>query len=96
VNLIEAANRELEEECLLEGKAGLFERLKVFLSGDQTNLNYADVGAQLGMTEGAVKVAVHRLRHRYRDALREQIAQTVTTRTEIDEELRDLLAIFAR
>ena len=47
------------------------------------------------MTEGSVKVAVHRLRHRYRDVLREQIAQTVTTRTEVEEELRDLLAVFS-
>ena len=95
VNLIEAASRSLAEEYLLEGKAGVFEQLKVFLSGDQTNLNYADIGARLQMTEGAVKVAVHRLRQRYRDALREQIAQTVNTRTEIEEELRDLLAVFA-
>jgi RNA polymerase sigma-70 factor (ECF subfamily) len=47
------------------------------------------------MSEGAVKVAVHRLRQRYRGVLREQIAQTVTTRTEIEEELRDLLAAFS-
>jgi DNA-directed RNA polymerase specialized sigma24 family protein len=95
VNLIEAANRSLEEEYLLEGRAECFERLKVFLSGDTPQVRYADVGAALHMTEGSVKVAVHRLRHRYRDVLREQIAQTVATRTEIEEELRGLLAIFA-
>jgi len=95
VNLIEAANRSLEEEHLLEGKADLFELLKVFLSGDQSNLTYVEIGARLRMTEGAVKVAVHRLRHRYRDMLREQIAQTVTTRTEVEEELRDLLGVFS-
>jgi DNA-directed RNA polymerase specialized sigma24 family protein len=94
VNLIETANRSLEEEYLLEGKAELFEQLKVFLSGDRMNQTYADIGARLQMTEGAVKVAVHRLRHRYRDVLREQIAQTVTTRTEIEQELQDLLAVF--
>jgi RNA polymerase sigma-70 factor (ECF subfamily) len=95
VNLIEAANRSLEEEHVLEGKAELFEQLKVFLSGDQGSLSYAEVGARVRMTEGAVKVAVHRLRHRYRDVLREQIAETVTTRTEVEEELRDLLAVFS-
>ncbi len=95
VNLIEAANQSLEEEYLLEGKAEPFRHLKVFLSGDRTDQNYAEIGARLGMTEGAVKVAVHRLRQRYREALREQIAQTVTTRTEIEEELRDLLAVFS-
>ena len=95
VNLIEAAHRSLEEEYRLEGKADLFEQLKGFLSGDRGDLTYADIGAQRGMTAGAVKVAVHRLRQRYRDVLREQIAQTVNTRSEIEEELRDLLAIFA-
>lgn len=95
VNLIEAANRSLEEESVLEGKGEVFEQLKVFLSGDRSARTYADVGARLRMTEGAVKTAVHRLRHRYRDALREQIAQTVTTRTEVEEELRDLLAVFS-
>jgi RNA polymerase sigma-70 factor (ECF subfamily) len=95
VNLIEAANRSLEEEYTLEGKAEWFEALKVHLSGDEVGPTYANVGARLRMTEGAVKVAVYRLRHRYRDVLREQIAQTVTTRTEVEEELRDLLAVFS-
>jgi RNA polymerase sigma factor (sigma-70 family) len=95
VNLIEAASRSLEEEYFLEGKSEFFEQLKVFLSGDKTNQTYADVGVQLQMSEAAVKVAVHRLRHRYRDVLREHIAQTVTTRTEIEEELRDLMAAFS-
>ncbi len=95
VDLIEAANRSLEEECRLEGKAEMFEQLKFFLSGDQAHLTYAEVGAGLGMTEGAVKVAVHRLRQRYRDALREQIAQTVTTRAEVEEELQELLVVFS-
>ena len=95
VNLIETANRSLEEEYLLEGKMDLYQRLKGFLSGDKTDLSYAEVGAQSQMSEGAVKVAVHRLRQRYRGVLREQIAQTVTTRTEIEEELRDLLAAFS-
>ncbi|MHC1765346.1 MAG: RNA polymerase sigma factor [Verrucomicrobiia bacterium] len=95
VDLIEAANRSLEEECTLEGKAELFKQLKVCLSGDQPHLTYSELGARLRMTEGAVKVAVHRLRQRYREVLRERIAQTVTTRTEVDEELRDLLAAFS-
>ena len=94
VNLIESAHRSLEEEYRLEAKADLFEQLKVFLSGEESDLTYADVGERLGLTQGAVKGAVHRLRHRYRAVLREQIAQTVNTRSEIEEELQDLLAIF--
>ena len=93
-NLIEATHRRLEEECVLEGKRGLFERLKVVLSGDQASGTYAEIGTGLGMTEGAVKVAVHRLRRRYRDLLREEIAQTVPDALSLEEELRDLLAVF--
>ncbi len=53
---------------------------------------YAAVALELGMTEGAVKVAVHRLRRRYRELLREEIAQTVQTPDEIDDEIRYLLS----
>ena len=93
-NLIETAHRSLEEECALEGKHALFDQLKVVLSGDRGPGTYAEIGARLGMTEGAVKVAVHRLRRRYRDLLREQIAQTVPDAQALEEELRDLLAVF--
>jgi DNA-directed RNA polymerase specialized sigma24 family protein len=95
VALIERVHRLLQEECALEGKAELFERLSIFLSGDKAGTTCAAAGARLGMTEGAVKVAVHRLRRRYRELLREQVAQTTRTAAELEEELRDLRAVFA-
>ncbi|HOB99894.1 MAG TPA: sigma factor [Verrucomicrobiota bacterium] len=94
-DLIETTYQRLREESALEGKKTLFERLQVFLSGDKADLTYAEVGVGLRMTEGAVKVAVHRLRRRYRDLLREQVAQTVHTPADLDEELRCLQAAFA-
>ncbi len=95
VALIERVCRLLQEEYALEGKADLFEQLRIFLSGDKTGTTYADAGARLRMTEGAIKVAVHRLRRRYRELLREQVAQTTCTAEELEDELRDLRAVFA-
>jgi hypothetical protein len=57
-------------------------------------MGYAEVAERLGMTEGAVKVTVHRLRRRLRDLLREEVAHTVATDEEIDEELRHLIAVI--
>jgi DNA-directed RNA polymerase specialized sigma24 family protein len=95
VALIGQVHGLLQQEYALEGKAELFERLSIFLSGDKVGATYADAGARLEMTEGAVKVAVHRLRRRYRELLREQVAQTTRTAAELEEELRDLRAVFA-
>jgi len=95
IALIEKAHELLREECLLEGKGELFEQLKVFLSADKPDLTYAEVGEVLQMAEGAVKVAVHRLRRRFRDLLRKQIAQTVHTPAELEEELQHLRTLFS-
>lgn len=81
---------ELREEARRANKLCLFESLKVFLTGEGDGPIYAKVGAQLDMTEAAVKMAVSRLRRRYRDILRAQIARTVATDDEIDEEIRHL------
>jgi RNA polymerase sigma-70 factor (ECF subfamily) len=71
------------------GQAALFEHLKGALTGE-TDGPYAEVAVALGMTEGAVKVAAHRLRQRYRDFLREEIARTVADEAEVDDEVRTL------
>jgi hypothetical protein len=65
--------------------------LKAYLGGQESTIPYRDLAQQLGTTEGAVKVAVHRLRQRCRDYLRRTIAQTVASEEEIDEELRYLM-----
>jgi RNA polymerase sigma-70 factor (ECF subfamily) len=66
--------------------------LKVYLTGEAGTLSYREAAVELGMTEGAVKVAVHRLRRRYRDLVREEIGQTVAASEEVDEELHHLFA----
>jgi hypothetical protein len=81
----------LQAEMTADGKAVLFEALKDHLMGSQA-VGYATTAARLGMTEGAVKVAAHRLRQRYRELLREEIAQTVASPDEIEEEVRYLFA----
>lgn len=71
-----------------------FEHLKPYLTAGGETIPYAGLAGKLGTTEGAVKVAVHRLRKRYRQLLREEIAHTVASPTEVDEEIRHLFAAF--
>jgi len=84
----------LRAEHVASGTEGLFEGLKGFLTQAEGSCPYAEVACRLGMTEGAVKVAVHRLRRRYRQLLREHIARTVASPEEIDEEIRHLFGAF--
>lgn len=86
----------LKDEFHERGKADLFETLKVFLDGDRSGDSYKDVGAALDMSEGAVKVAVHRMRRRFRDILRDEIAETVASEDEIDDEIRHLFESVGR
>ncbi len=78
----------LRREFETEGKAAAFEELKVVLEGAPDSVRYAEIAARLGTSEGAVKVAVHRLRKRYKALLREQIAATVDGPDEVDDEIR--------
>lgn len=94
-DLITVVYQQLEEEYALEGKATLFNRLRALLSGDRLEVTYAELGTALGMTEGAVKVAVHRARRRYRDLLRERVAGTLHSPADVEEELRSLQAAFS-
>ena len=95
MTLLEAAQEQLRHEYYSSGRGQIFEQLKIFLSGDRAPLSYSEAGGLLGIGESAVKVAVHRLRQRYRECLREQIAQTVSTPAEVDEEIRQLFAVFS-
>jgi len=76
------------------GKTRLFEEVKVFLSGEKGGA-YAEIGARLEMTESAIKVTVHRLRKRYRELLRLEIANTVDSLQAIDDEIRNLFAALS-
>ena len=92
LTLLDTVLARLQKEYVDEGKAALFESLKGTLSGDRSEVPYARLGEQLGMSEGAVKVAVHRLRQRYRLILRTEIAHTVASPEEVEAELRDLFS----
>ena len=85
----------LEDEFAAAGRAAQFAALKPFLTVERGAISHAEAAARLGTTEAAAKVAVHRLRRRYRDRLRAEIAQTVTGPEEVDEELRALFSAFA-
>ena len=85
----------LKAESAASDKQRLFDCLKVYLTAEKDAVSYRDVAAKLDMTEGDVKVAVHRLRRRYRELVRDEIAQTVTNEAEVDEEIRDLFAALA-
>jgi len=96
LTLLEAVLKRLEDEQADIGRAHIFEQLKGTIVARGRATPYADIAAQLGMTESAVKVAVHRLRDRYRALLEEEIANTVTSRSEVEEERRYLLSVLAR
>jgi RNA polymerase sigma-70 factor (ECF subfamily) len=92
--LLEEVYRRLEREHKEQGKSALFAALRATLAGRGQAQPYADLARQLGMTEGAVRVAVHRLRQRYRDLLRAAIADTVAGAGEVEDELRYLLQVL--
>lgn len=73
------------------GRAGRFEILKNFLIGDGESMPYAAAAAQLGLTESAVKSGIYRLRQRFAELLRGEIAQTVETESEVDAEISHLM-----
>src|SRR5213592_306360 len=84
----------LESEYQTAGNAVLFDRLKEFLVGEPGLRTQAEIATELGMTENAVKQAFHRFRQRYRVLLREEIANTVGTPADIENELRYLIAVI--
>jgi len=90
LTLLDQVLDRLRDEFLAGGKGAQFEALKIFLSAGKGSIPYATVAAKLGSTPEAIKVAVHRLRKRYRELLRAEIANTVTTPAEVDEEIRYL------
>ncbi len=85
----------LKQDAIGENKPLLFEQLKAHLGGQEDAVPYRDLAAKVNMTEGAIKVAVHRLRQRYRELLREEVAQTVPTPEEVEDEIRALFTALA-
>lgn len=95
VTLLERVFERLRQEYQAEGKAAQFVELQGCLAQARAAVPYAEVAARLGSSEGALRVTVHRLRQRYRDLLRAEIADTVSSPEEVEEELRDLFRVLA-
>ena len=96
VTVLDRAMSRLAAEARGSGSERQFESLKPFLTSGEPHAPYREVAAELAMTEGAVKVAVHRLRKRFGQALRLEIAQTVQRPEEVDGEVRHLLEVIRR
>jgi hypothetical protein len=92
--VLEQVLTRLESEYRAANNAVLFDRLKEFLVGEQGRPLQAEIAAQLGMTENAVKQAFHRFRQRYRLLLRDEIAHTVTAPGDVEDELRHLVSVL--
>jgi len=90
--LLEHALARLKREYLATGKAPLFALLEPSLTLDSSGESIAALAAKVGMTEGAVNVALHRLRRRYGELLRQEIARTVSSPAEVDDEIRHLFS----
>ena len=87
--VLEQVTRRLRTEMADDGRAELFDGLKDFLGGE-SGASYAEAAVRMHTSEGALRVAVHRMRHRYREILREEIASTVASTEEVEEEIRHL------
>jgi RNA polymerase sigma-70 factor (ECF subfamily) len=94
LTLLEQVLTRLESEYRSAGNAKLFDRLNEFLSDEPGRRSQADVAAELGMTENALKQAFHRLRQRYRQLLRNEIAQTVAVPGDVEDELRHFISVL--
>jgi RNA polymerase sigma factor (sigma-70 family) len=92
--MLEQVLTRLESEYRTADSAALFDQLKEFLVGDRGRPTQAEMAAELGMTENAVKQAFHRFRQRYRMLLREEIAHTVIAPGDVEDELRHLISVL--
>src|SRR5215467_8085725 len=93
--LLEQVLTRLRGEFVASGKAAFFEELKIFLTGEKRAVSYAELATKFAMTEAALKMAVSRMRHRYGELLREEIANTVSSPSEVEEEMRALVAALS-
>jgi RNA polymerase sigma-70 factor (ECF subfamily) len=93
--LVERGLNALAGEFAAAGKAEQFDTLKPWLLGEVESLSQADAARRLGLTEGAAKVAIHRLRKRFRELVKAEIAQTVDGPTQVKDELRYLLEVLS-
>jgi RNA polymerase sigma factor (sigma-70 family) len=94
--LLDRVMSRLSAEAAQNNRSAQFETFKTYLTGDEPQVSYAAAANRLGISEGAVKVAVHRLRKSFRDLVRQEIAQTVSSPEDIQDELRHLWSAVGR
>jgi RNA polymerase sigma-70 factor (ECF subfamily) len=94
LTLLDAARKELEAEYQAEGKAELYQQLRPYESPGQAAPLYSALAAQLKLSEGGARTAVFRLRRRYQELVREQVARTVADPAEVDEEIRYMIRVL--
>jgi RNA polymerase sigma-70 factor (ECF subfamily) len=95
LTLLDQALARLREEFALAGRSKLFDSVKIFLTGEKSKQSYGQVAEALHMSEGTIKVTVHRLRRRYRELLRAEIARTLDDPGQVEAEIRELFALFS-
>src|ERR1700730_4670245 len=93
--IVEQALHRLREECESRGRRRLFNLVSVYLTGERADISYAEIGQKLGIGESEVKRLLYQIRQRYRDLLRDEVAQTVEDPGDIDEEIRYLCLALA-
>ena len=94
MTVLDEVTAKLENEYTLKGKRTLFQRIQPFLLDKKSDLPQAKIAESLGMKEATLNTEVFRLRQRYRELFREEIANTVTTAQDVDEEMRELFAVI--
>ena len=92
--VLDRTMRALRREYAAEDKRELFEQLEGFLPCGHGNMSRAELAAKRGVSEGAINVAIHRLRQRFGALLREQVAETVSPEAEVKEEIRHLISVI--
>jgi RNA polymerase sigma-70 factor (ECF subfamily) len=94
LTLLDTVMQRLETEAAESGRAKLFGQIKGVLQGDRRGVHYSELAPRLGISEAALTMTVQRLRRRYRELVREEIAHTVSRPVEIDEEMRHLFQVL--
>jgi hypothetical protein len=94
LTLMEQVLRRLKDEYFAADNAAVFDSLKQLLPDEPGAPSRAEIASQLGMTDNALRQALHRFRHRYQALLREEIANTVAITSDIEDELRHLISVL--
>jgi RNA polymerase sigma-70 factor (ECF subfamily) len=95
LTLLEVVLKRLEQEVMEAGRGRMFSQLKGVLTGDRGGMSHAELARRLDMSEAAVTMAVHRLRRRFRQLIRSEIAHTVRQPDEIEDEMRHLCQVLS-